>query len=427
MGDYRVPRVPLFIFLLALVARVAVAVWLPAHIVWSDGERYERVALSLYHGNGFGSLYLNSYSVPTQALLIAGVYEVFGQSYLALRIVCAVLGALSCLVGYLITRRLFGESIARPAGLLLALYPYLVYVSALFEYPQVLFILIAALFFLFLLRFQSSQRTVDLVIAGVLLGIAILTVPTVLLFVPVAAVCVWLTSKGGRWVRAILFVAALAIPVGSWALRNYAAYDHLILVNEAGGINFWMANNDTYYESGKAGVVVECSVGENKSKFCTEWLEVDMRMLNSNLTEAQVRLEWERVAWQKGLQFVKDSPLRFLKLSARRFISFWSPIPDALTTNPGSGGAARDLIAALTYTPILILAIAGLWLTRSEWQRLLPIYGYFLVFMAVYSIYLPATRYRLPLDFFLLIFAAVALDRLWSRLRTTSQPIFAQQ
>src|SRR5882724_7092227 len=86
----------LVVLLLALIARVAVAVWLPGRVLWADGDKYETVALMLHQGFGFGSLVMNAYSVPTQALLLAGVYEIFGHSYLALRITFAVLGALSC-------------------------------------------------------------------------------------------------------------------------------------------------------------------------------------------------------------------------------------------------------------------------------------------------------------------------------------------
>jgi 4-amino-4-deoxy-L-arabinose transferase-like glycosyltransferase len=384
------------------------------------------VALSLYHGQGFGSLYLNGYSVPTQALLIAGVYKVFGQSYLALRMVCAVLGALSCLVGYFLARRLFGESVARIAGILLGVYPYLVYVSALFEYPQVFFILVAGLYFLFYLRYVEAQRVTDLAIAGVLLGVAILSVPTVMLYVPLAAALVWWGARTGRYWRATLFVVAVALPVGSWTVRNYLAYDHLMLVNASSGINFWMTNNDTYYESGKNAIIVDCYAEQHHSKFCADWVAVDTRMRNSKMTEDQVRLEWERISWQKGIEFIEASPLRFAWLSVRRFLTYWSPIPDAVTTDSGSGGNARVWVAVLSYTPVLLLALAGFALTRSRWRQLLPIYGYFLVFIVAYSVFMPTTRYRLPLDFFLVIFAAVTLLRLGALWRPGEPPISAR-
>ena len=53
------------------------------------------------------------------------------------------------------------------------------------------------------------------------------------------------------------------------------AYGHLVLVNAAGGINFWFANNDTYNESGKAAINEQCYTTQASSKFCEEWLAIE--------------------------------------------------------------------------------------------------------------------------------------------------------
>jgi hypothetical protein len=41
---------------------------------------------------------------------------------------------------------------------------------------------------------------------------------------------------------------------------------------------------------------------------------------------------------------------------------------------------------------------------RQKWE-FVPIYGYFDAWILSYSLFLSSTRYRLPLDFFLVIFA----------------------
>src|SRR5262245_43648199 len=117
--------VPLLVFLVALSVRMAVALWLPAEIVWPDGFRYERVAMNLLEGSGFGSLNDNRASVPTQPMLIAAVVLVFGKSYLALRMFFAVIGAATVAVGFALAKRLFGMTPAVIAGCLLVMYPYL--------------------------------------------------------------------------------------------------------------------------------------------------------------------------------------------------------------------------------------------------------------------------------------------------------------
>jgi hypothetical protein len=44
-----------------------------------------------------------------------------------------------------------------------------------------------------------------------------------------------------------------------------------------------------------------------------------------------------------------------------------------------------------------------------------------LAFTAVYSVFLPSTRYRLPLDFFLILFAAYAINQVGEYLKMRTQ------
>ena len=64
---------PLGIFFSALALRAAVALHLPARIMWADGSRYMRVADNLLQNGTFGSLRDNQYSVPVQPLLLGSV------------------------------------------------------------------------------------------------------------------------------------------------------------------------------------------------------------------------------------------------------------------------------------------------------------------------------------------------------------------
>jgi hypothetical protein len=65
-------------------------------------------------------------------------------------------------------------------------------------------------------------------------------------------------------------------------------------------------------------------------------------------------------------------------------------------TGPARGGAARDLISALAYLPMLLLACMGLVLfAREHAHRLVPIYVFMAMFVAPFAIFLPTMRYRL--------------------------------
>jgi hypothetical protein len=59
---------------------------------------------------------------------------------------------------------------------------------------------------------------------------------------------------------------------------------------------------------------------------------------------------------------------------------------------------------------VLVLACAGLILSaRHHWRRLVPIYAFMVTFIAPFAVFLPTMRYRLPLDYLLILFASVPL------------------
>jgi 4-amino-4-deoxy-L-arabinose transferase-like glycosyltransferase len=401
----------LMILLISAALRVAMALWLPAEVVWPDGQRYVAVAQNLRLHHEFGTAYENRLSVPTQPLLIAAVQLVFGTSFTALRLFFAAMGAATCVVGYLLAKELFDPVVALIAGVLLAIYPYYVYLFALFEYPQPFFIFIMGIAFLMLYRFVRSGRVPSLLVAGACVGLGALSVPTALVFVPALLLSLWLGRVPQMARVAALLLVAAGLPIGAWALRNYVAYGQLILVNQAAGTNFWAANNTTYFKFGKSAVIPPCGPGNEHQQYCEQLQGLLARLRSSNLSPEQSIAAHEAAAWKAGWDFVSESPARSVVLSARKVLEFWSPIPDAATGGRASGGAARDWIAIWSYTPVLLLAIVAMMLSARQTRRLLPLYAYILTFTVVYAVFLPSTRYRLPLDFFLIIFAAYTLKR----------------
>jgi 4-amino-4-deoxy-L-arabinose transferase-like glycosyltransferase len=399
------------IFVLSATLRFAVALWLPGHIVWPDGERYVAVAQNLREGSGFGSMSDNRLSVPTQPVLIAAVQLIFGQNFTFLRLFFAAMGAVTCVLGYLLAKELFDSVVALIAGVLLAIYPYYVYLFALFEYPQPFFIFVMGIAFLMLYRFVRLRHAFSLLVTGICLGLGALSVPTALIFVAALPLSLWLGRVPQIARIAALLLITAGLPIAAWTLRNYMAYGQFILVNQAAGVNFWAANNATYFDFGKSAVIPPCSPGNEHQLYCEQWQSLHDHLRRANLSTKQYIAADEAAAWKAGWEFVRESPTRSLILSGRKILEFWSPKPDAVTAGPANGGPAKDWISILSYTPVLLLAIAAIYLLRPQTRRFLPIYAYILTFTAVYAVLLPTTRYRLPLDFFLIIFAAYALKR----------------
>ncbi len=391
----------LAVFVLAAAVRIVFALTMPAAIVWPDGERYVRVADNLRTTGSFGSLRDNAMSVPTQPVFLAGVFAVAGRDLRAARVASATIGALTCVIGAAIAWHLFSPLAGIVVGVVLALYPHHVYLAALFEYPQTLFMFFLALFFWALTRVSVARAAGG----GLALGCAAATVPAVL---PLAFItAVWLAWRARAFGPAILLACLSCVPLGAWAARNAAAYHRFMPVNAASGFNLWKGNNDTYYLYGKVGTELATgSTPDPRYSFFAELREVDRAV--STLGPEDAYLEHDRLCHARAIDWITHNPGRFATLTARKFLALWSPVPDPVSDN-AQLSRGRVLLSIGTYGPLLLVALVGIALSVREAGRFVPYYAYLLVMSAAYAVLIPTTRYRLPLDFVLVLFAANAV------------------
>jgi len=125
------PRGPLGPWLaivgIALFARLAFVVVMPRTILWPDGLEYDAVARSLREHGTYGLQTLRPPGYPT---LIAGVYALFGESLLALRVVEAVLGAAGVAILGWVGMATFGSAAGLIGAALMALHPVLAFLPS---------------------------------------------------------------------------------------------------------------------------------------------------------------------------------------------------------------------------------------------------------------------------------------------------------
>ena len=98
-----------------------------------------------------------------------------------------------------------------------------------------------------------------------------------------------------------------------------------------------------------------------------------------------------------------------------------------------TGFIARPLwqrtVYTLSYGGVLALAIIGMFRPRKRPRREAILWAVGATFVATHAVFFPATRYRLPMDFVLIYYAAVELDfrtRQWFAGRQTEQIAIAE-
>jgi 4-amino-4-deoxy-L-arabinose transferase-like glycosyltransferase len=173
------------LFILALALRLAYVADNRDSVTFAsplvDAWTYDQEARSVA-AHGLGAIEVPFYQPPVYPLLLAAVYTATGGSYLAPRLLQALLGALTVLLVAWIAGRAGGRRAAWIAGGLLAAYGPVIYFEGELLPPALLLALIAGALALLPLAGDAPRRTSRIAAAGLLLGVATAARPTTLRF-----------------------------------------------------------------------------------------------------------------------------------------------------------------------------------------------------------------------------------------------------
>ena len=207
----------------------------------------------------------------------------------------------------------------------------------------------------------------------------------------------WWSQDRRKWRLSGIMVLGMAIACAPWACRNYSVFDEVFFIRSNFGLELRIANHE-----GAAGAADVMAAREG------------IRHPRINLEEAQIlrelgELEYMRRARAEAIDWIETNPGEFLKLTTSRLTQFWfGPLHQ-----PGT---------AIAVTTLTILALLGAWrslpaMTIPQRAALItPLVFYPLVYYIV--MYMP--RYRIPLDWILLLLAGAAI---WHWIRSPSPRI----
>ena len=362
-----------------------------------DARTYTEQAARIAAGNWLGRGEGPFWQPPLYPYLLAVAAWFSPDSFFhSVRFAQALWGALLCVLLFFLGGRLFNRGTGLIAGLAAAAYgPFLFFDGELL--PASLAAGLDTLALALLLHFQRRPSTPGFGAAGIVAGLAVLAVPTVILFT--AACAGWLAlRRTGRHAAAFLLGAALAIaPV---TLRNLVVGGDAVLVSYNSGINFYIGNNSRYEET------VDIRPG-------WEWdaLAARPRLAGLERPSRQSAFFWAE-AWQE----IRSAPADYLRLLARKL--FLLGHGDEIGRNQPIYFYRNDsgLLAALLWKhggiafPFGIaapLALSGLLLAlRNRREPLLSLY--IITYGAGVIAFFITARYRLPMVPVLLLFAAHA-------------------
>lgn len=351
--------------------------------LFPDGKDYDALGWSLANGSGYELNHAPyTFRPPGYPVFLAAVYMLFGHSIAAVKILQSVLDAATCVMILLIGERLFARRVGVIAGAIAAVYPFLIVYTG-FVLSEALFVFLSTVFLYALLRFREHWSWRWLAVAGLLLGGMNLVRPAVLLLPAVLFFWLWIELGAKR--RAAVFAVVLAlwmlVPILPWTVRNYLVRSSVLLIADHHWAALYAANNRQILQnSDKIGGWIQPQGGED------------------------YRADY--------LSFIRDTalhePLELVRLEVYKLYRFWSITPTSSHTT------FRDtLVSFCSYGVLLLFAVGGMVLSlkmaQTPWLLFFWIANFCLMTLILYG----STRLRSPVEPALILFGALALERVW--------------
>lgn len=396
----------LYIFFFALVIHIFAAFLLPAQ-TWE----YETIASNILQGRGFvyphfGGVLYRSYCEPLYPFLCAAVYFFTHHSIFAMEFVQSVLYSLTAAVIYFCAKRIYGRKVALLAGILTAVHPgFIIYTVKL--HPLVLDSLLISLTALLILRLYDDLTTGNLIMAGLVSGLCILSRPTILIFLPIGLITI-LRRRKIKFNKSIVYTAIFFIFASivflPWSIRNHFIQKEFMLTRSNTPFVFWLGNNPDF--SGSAA--------DKTGKSIFELSPQEFQKKINNLDEIGQNREFLR----ESFNYIKRFPFQFIERIVKKFYYFW-------WFNPQSGllyPITWFLLYRIFYFFIFIFAITSIFFTyiKGEFQektKMMLIIMLLLSISLFQSLFYIETRHRWAIEPLFMIFVANGIHGLFIRIQ----------
>lgn len=449
------------ILIVALVLRVGVVVvWqqrLKTDFGFPDSESYWQLAQRLAAGEryvfqpGDQPVEYRVFRTPGYPAVLAPIFWIAeGRSAVWLaRFQSVSLSVLTVALVGCVASQVFGWPTARIASLIAALYPEAIAAGA-FILSESLFcpLMLAQLLFWFRAEQSSTPRSLwaSTAIAGVFSGLAVLARPSWLLFVPLiglssvtqlmrrppaqrssrlremrsekafrfprlhfglsvrSARC-WLKHRASelpgpmmkRWLIVVIVFVVSVLTMLPWWWRNWRVTGCFVPTSLQVGASLYDGLNPS-------------ADGSSNMEFTRRFVELVLDAEGKvPLSGPQREVELNRLMRDEAIDWLRKHPWQAVQLAGRKFLRMWLPGPNDSAL---ASGMVRWVVA-LTYVPVMLLALYGLWLNRHMGWPLALLWLPAVYFTGLHVVFVASIRYRLPAMLCLIVFAAEGIVCLW--------------
>jgi 4-amino-4-deoxy-L-arabinose transferase-like glycosyltransferase len=397
------------IALLAMLARLGLRAAHGTANYWSEGYGFFfDIAANLAAGDGYGLVagQPSAFRVPGYPLFLVAVTQGEWKPW-AIVLAQSVLGGLTVVAAGLIGRRRFGRRAGLLAALVCAAWPYYLWHDTALQ-ETALYTCLTAWAVVLLLRLDSRGGLAPALGAGVLMTLAVLVREPMLPFALLASLWAgWRLARREGLRRGVLAALAMLTVLGA-GLTPWLAYSRqvngaAVLGTEFGGA-LYAANHPAVFSHYPDGSIDQSRVEAFKTLTPADWASY----------KAMTPLARDHWLRGRGAALVLGDLPGFALRGLRKIWIAFRPFPSPLHSAP------VNWVYALTWLPVLVLGLAGLWRERREWRRDLPVHLLFATFIGITAVLWAQTAHRAFLDLYLIVFAAGYLVRRETKRRHVS-------
>ena len=380
-----------------------------------DVSIYDTQAQRLSKGNALGDNVF--YAMPLYPYLAGFLYFLFGHNLYIVRFFQIVIGTLNLFLIYIIGKRLFDKRAALVALALSCLYGVTIFYEGLLV-PTTLLIFLDLVAIRLLIQKRPTKWQVF--IAGLLIGLGSLCQGSNILFG--LSLFIWLLIMFNFHpkkviVHSTLFYAAMLLVILPVTIRNFLVGGDLVVITAHDGINFYIGNNP----SATGSFTPPDGMSSDAEGLLADSKRLAEEASGGKLKPSQVSRFW----YSKGLEFIREEPLKYLSLAGRKALLFLnghelSDIEDFEFHKMFFPAVYK--IAFLDFRIIGPLGLLGLGLSFRYWRKeFIPLLLLLISFMASSVLFFVNSRYRFPVIPIFILFAGYTI---WWGVETAKEKRF---
>jgi 4-amino-4-deoxy-L-arabinose transferase-like glycosyltransferase len=385
----------------------------------TDSAVYASVAEQLYDHQRFalpGSASPYDWS-PGAPLFYAAVYYATGGVHPgAVRLVVALLGALTIVLVYLIGRRLGGPVAGLVAAGLLAIYPVTIFFTGKLMSEPLATLTLAGAVLSFFWAGDRGRHWLAWALPGFLLGLTAFARPEYLAFVVVFGL---LALIRGRLRGAAILVVAFALTIAPWTVHVSSVEGRFVPISTGGGKALFIGTylpGDGLHLDVKRELLRRFEGRENVP--ASELSRISMTPLLNRVASKYPDLErdaaLQKIGRENAERYLTEQPLDFAGMVGGKMWHMWH----------GSGAAGRSTYGTVFQFTVFALGLVGLALLalRRRYEVLL-IGALLLGITVVGGLLLAGTRRNVTLMPLVMALAGVtaAMAVQWARSRLASR------